>query len=329
MVHLLCTLPLACWIGQRIPLSGRWLGTITGLILALATIIVGAPVGTAIGEASGWQRFAIRFCWCLILQIPWTVTAPNWINTDKSALFLSIALATSLPWLFATDLVGSATRQLSRLIEERRFTEASYPLAALAGIGANLPSGEPSRPALNQLLREQKRLEGVTKSGTPFERAEALLSLARNADADSILKVLPPSPRNLLLLGIARQRLGDFRSSDEALNEALVLSEGSIKIEIIDHLARNAHEMGRHVDAERLYLDWFKKSPAHAGYLAMQLARHYHAGNRVVEALNWLDKAAELEPAANQSQAESLRGDILRTTPGCLLEWWKNSSQIN
>jgi len=49
----------------------------------------------------------------------------------------------------------------------------------------------------------------------------------------------------------------------------------------------------------------------------------------VVEALNWLDKAAELEPAANRSQAESLRGDIMRTTPGCLLGWWKNSSQIN
>src|SRR5262249_39667416 len=110
--------------------------------------------------------------------------------------------------------------------------------------------------------------------------------------------------------------------SDEFLHRALNSADENTQVEILDALAFNAHETGRYREAEHLYLDGIERLPGQAAYLHLQLGRHYHSGNRIPEAMQHLNRAAELDLGRNATQAEALRRDLRRTSPGCFFGRW-------
>lgn len=321
VVQLVCGLPIAWYLAGLFPALPTWVGAGAGLFLALLTHLAGPIVGLFIEEAGFEGRLAIRVVWCLILQLPWAIASAKRSRPRLAEIALAMVLSLAFPCLYGVAMIETFRKNLGRMVEEGRLALAVKPLAALVSVGATMPSGDQAAPVLARFLVEIRRTEGYAIGGDREQKIRALLNLDRNQEAVQLLENRELDQQGLLDLGIALQRLGLYRRSGEALKKALEKAEPERSLLILDLLAHNAHEIGNHTEVEAMFLEALDKMPDQAMYLHLQLGRHYHAGNRFVEALKHLEKAMEFDPERNGRVAAALRRDIMRSTPGCLL--WK------
>ena len=317
--HVACGLPLAWLVAGKLPAIPPVVSMGSGVALATLTVVAGAVAGPFLPESGYWERLTARVAWVFALQFPWATMAGPRMRMHTGWLCASLLLAVLPPALYSRELARESLARIPSLIAEERIRETARQLFSLAAAGFTMPSGESARSAANGIQMEIKRLENEMRDPAPLPRALAQTRLELNREALETLEAAPAGLQRDRLSGLVWQRLGRPELSNIALEKALENSTGSSKLEIIDLMARNHHDSGAHAEAERLYQRQFDSLPEFRGYLSMQLARHYHSGNRLPEALHWLQTAREIDPATNRAEADSLLSEIIRATPGCLL----------
>jgi hypothetical protein len=313
VAHVLAGLPLALTLGRLVPEKLASVGLALGLLGAALTVLLGATMGTALEGMGLIPRHLVRVLWCLALQWPWAVAVRGPWPASISVAILSLAIAVTIPAMYLRVLLRDSSTNVDTLIQNSRVPSALRLLSSRVAVG----SGE--GPRLATLITYHKQLELAAKSGN---RLPALLQLERLDEAAALLQRGTLDAAGWKVLGVIRQKQGRFAESDAALEKALSLATGDqAKIEIIDSLAFNARETTRFRRSEELYLDALEQFPEHAAYLHFQLGRHYHAGNRVPEALQHFKRASERDPSAYREPASAFVLELRRQTPGCLLRW--------
>jgi len=326
LAHVTIGLPMSWLIAGSLPRLPAAVSMTSGLMMSVLTVLAGAIVGPLLPETGVLERAAGRSVWILVLQLPWATLVTPRARFGWMPLAIATMATAIIPYAYAHELSRSALNRIPGLLSEERYFSASRDLGALAAAGFSMPSGDSCRFTANAMSRELKRLADESKTGDGWPRCLALARLERNEESLEMLQELPRMPGRDRLAGLVNHRLGFLVESNRALQAELELGGLENSMEIIDLLARNAHETGNHREAEQIYLDAFAATRGGKAYLAMQLARHYHAGNRIPEALEWLETAREIDPMANRQEAESLMRDIRRATPGCLIANWPRAS---
>ena len=315
LAHLLCGLPLALTLGRLVPHQFASVGLGLGLLSAALTVLAGATLGKALEGNGVVARHLVRVSWCLALQLPWAIALGGPWPASWSVGLLSALLSLAVPGLYARTLMHQSQEQLEVLLNENRTASLLNTVAARVAVG--LDEG----PQLAQLLAYRQQLDSALKQGGSG-RLAALLHLERYEEAARLLQRRSLDAAGWRTLGILRQRQRRFAESNEALEKALALTtDERQQIELIDSLAFNARESAHFARSEQLYRDALERYPDHAAYLHFQLGRHYHAGNRVAEALHHLRQAKEQDPDQYTLPAENLVREMRRHTPGCLLRW--------
>ncbi|MFQ3594107.1 MAG: tetratricopeptide repeat protein [Gemmataceae bacterium] len=315
LAHVLCGLPLALTLGRLVPEKFAGLGLGLGLLGAALTMLLGATLGTALEDCGVVPRHLVRVLWCLALQLPWAFAFQGPWPATWSVGLVSVVLCLSVPAVYARTLALQSHEQVKTYLREDRLVSRLYTLAARAAIGLD------ERPQLSQLLADRNQLEKAVKQGGA-SRLAALLNLERYEEAARLLQRTELDAAGWRTLGILRQRQRRFAESNEALEQALArTSDEHQRIELIDSLAFNARESAQFARSEQLYREALERYPNHAACLHFRLGQHYHAGNRVAEALHHLRLAKELDPDNYQLPAANLVRELRRHTPGCLLNW--------
>ncbi|MBU6295711.1 MAG: tetratricopeptide repeat protein [Planctomycetes bacterium] len=325
VVHVIMGLPLAWMLAGLLPRLPAAMPISIGFLISVLSVLGGSVVGPLLPETGVLERAAARGFWVLTLQLPWAMLLKPRYEAGWSAIAISAVAAAIVPFAYSHELSRSALKRIPDFLSEEMFLSASRELGALAAAGYCMPSGDPARHAANAMTRELKKLRDESGATDGWSKGLALARLERNRESLEMLQALPRMPGRDRLAGLVNHRLGFLGESDKALKAELELGGLENSLEIIDLLARNAHERGDHREAERIYLDAYAAARGGKSHFAMQMARHYHAGNRIPEALEWLEKAREINPMANRQETESLMRDIRRATPGCLVALWPRS----